>query len=336
MKTAVFKGLKPLNLDSQMACLASRGDLLAAGGFDGVARLFRLESRELKEAGACSGLSGWVTCLACGEGGLVAGADSQGNAMAWRGGKPLWSRKALSPSWLRKAAASPDGATLALAGRDGILRLLAMDSGATRAELPIGDDLMALAWSRDGKKLAVGSLRGGVTIVGAGGAKQASFEVPGFFKVVRLQEVGGIRVLEWGPGDSVLAAAGAEPVTGGFVEAIPKVVLLAPDGKVLHEAKLGTEKDGFALAGAWHPEGWLALVVSGQPGSGKLHQVDPGTGKPAGSLAVVNPHGLAFAGADLAFVLTTNANSSGNGRVKDDKGGYRANHSVLSGIAISS
>ena len=120
MKTATFKALKPLVLDSQMSCLAGSGAFAASGGFDGAIRLFGLEDQSLKETGKGTGLVGWVTSLAFGKGGLLAGTDSQGNAAAWRDGKPAWSRPALSGAWLRKVAVSPDGQMVAVVGRDGI------------------------------------------------------------------------------------------------------------------------------------------------------------------------------------------------------------------------
>jgi hypothetical protein len=195
---------------------------------------------------------------------------------------------------------------------------------------------MAVAWSHDGKRLAVGNLHGAVSIVSAGGSIEKSFELPGFFKVDRMQEVGGIRFLRWSPDNSMLMAGGAEPRTGGFVQAIPKVVCADPRGKVVHELKLGAENEGYALESAWHDDGWIGVVTSGQPGTGKLHQVDPVSGKALGAIPLVNPHGVFFAGKDLAVALATNAGSSGNGRVKDDKGGYRTNHSVLQAISIAS
>ena len=336
MKTATFKALKPLVLDSQMSCLAGSGAFAASGGFDGAIRLFGLEDQSLKETGKGTGLVGWVTSLAFGKGGLLAGTDSQGNAAAWRDGKPAWSRPALSGAWLRKVAGAPDGQMVAVVGRDGMLRVLAADSGATRVERKLGDDLMSLAWSHDGKRLAVGNLHGAVSIVSAGGSTEKSFELPGFFKVDRMQEVGGIRFLRWSPDNSMLMAGGAEPRTGGFVQAIPKVVCADPQGKVRHDLKLGGDNEGYALDADWHDEGWIAVVTSGQPGTGKLHQLDPVAGKALGTLALVNPHGIFLAGKNLAVALATNANSSGNGRVKDEKGGYRANHSVLQAISIAS
>lgn len=336
MKTASLKALKPFPLDSQMACLAGSGALAASGGFDASVRFFGVEDQTLRETGKGTGLVGWVTALAFGKGGLLAGVDSQGNAAAWRDGKPVWARAGLSAAWLRKVAVSPDGETVAVVGRDGFLRLLASDAGATRLERKLGDDLMALAWSHDGKRLAVGNLHGVVSIVSIAGSTEKSFELPGFFKVDRMQEVGGVRFLRWAPDNSMLVAGGAEPRTGGFVQAVPKVVCADPQGKVRHDLKLGGDNEGYALEAAWHDDGWIAVVTSGQPGTGKLHQVDPEAGKALASLPLVNPHGIFFAGKNLAVALATNANSSGNGRVKDDKGGYRTNHSVLQAVSVAS
>lgn len=334
MKAVTFKLLKPLALDSQMACLAGSGALAATGGFDGIVRVFTLDGVTARETTRGTGLTGWVTSLDFGMGGHLAGVDSHGNATLWRDGKAAWVRRGLSATWLRKVAFSPDGKWIATAGRDGFLRLLASETGEQRTDLKLGDDLMALAWSRDGQRLALGSLHGEVSIVSVKGVLEKSFPLPGFFKVDRMQEVGGIRFLHWGPGDSMVLAGGAEPRTGGFVQAFPRVVCADARGKVLQEFKLGGENEGYAIAAAWHGDGWLAVVTSGQPGTGKLHQVDPVGGKALGSIPLVNPHGIILPGNDQAMALSTNANSSGNGRVKDAGGTYRANHSVLQWVSI--
>ena len=329
MKPAVFKLQKPVPLDAQMACLRGDGPNLIAGGFDGVARRYRADGMSIVATGAFNGLTGWLTGIDQLPGGVVAGVDSHGNAMSWKGDARLWSRQSLSAGWLRAAANSPDGKFVAIAARDGFLRLLRTDTGATHKELSLGDDLMSLAWSRDGSRLAVGNLHGGVVVLSSGLTVTGKFDIPGFFKIDRLQAVGGIRRLAWGPDDATLVAMGAEPRTGGFVQAIPRVAVTDAHGKLMHDLKLGGENEGFALDSAWHPDGWLAVVTSGQPGTGKIHQIDVLSGKALASVPVVNPHGITMVSRQLMVVLATNANSSGNGKVKDSGGTYRGNHSVL-------
>lgn len=329
MKPAMFKLQKPVPLDVQMACLRGDGPNLTVGGFDGIARRYRVDGMSLIASGTSNGLTGWVTGIDQRLDGLVVGIDSHGNAMGWKGDTRLWSRPGISPGWLRALAYSPDGNFVAIAARDGFVRLLRTDTGANHKELSLGDDLMSLAWSRDGSRLAVGNLHGGVVILSKGLSEMAKFDIPGFFKIDRLQAVGGIRRLAWGPDDATLVAMGAEPRTGGFVQAIPRVAVTDSRGKVMHDLKLGGDNEGYALDAAWHPNGWLAVVTSGQPGTGKLHQIDVLSGKAIASVPVVNPHGIAVVSEQLLVVLATNANSSGNGKVKDSGGTYRGNHSVL-------
>lgn len=332
MKPAVFKNQKPVPLDMQMACLRGEGSQLIAGGFDGVVRRYQVDVMSLVSAGVCNGLTGWVTGLDQRPNGFVVGVDSHGNAMSWKGGTMQWSRPGLSQGWLRAVACSPDGSLVAVAARDGFVRLLRTGTGATLKEVSLSDDLMCVAWSRDSSRLAVGTLHGGVAVLSSSLVEIGKFDIPGFFKVDRLQTVGGIRRLIWGHENATLVAMGAEPRTGGFVQALPRVVVTDSRGKVLHDLKLGGENEGYALDAAWHPDGWLAVVSSGQPGTGKLHQIDTATGKSLASVGVVNPHGLAMVSDQRIVVLATNANSSGNGKVKDSGGTYRGNHSVLQPI----
>jgi hypothetical protein len=60
---------------------------------------------------------------------------------------------------------SPDGAAVATASRDGALRVFSVKDGTPLAAWLTEEPLTALAWSRDGTLLALGSARGLVTLV---------------------------------------------------------------------------------------------------------------------------------------------------------------------------
>ena len=79
----------------------------------------------------------------------------------------------------------------------------------------------------------------------------------------------------------------------------------------------------------WLDEGFLAGVTSGQPGQGRLFVWKPGDAKPLFESAKrPNCHSLARHGNMLAH-SATNANSSGNGKVKGKDGDYPANTSPI-------
>ena len=148
-----------------------------------------------------------------------------------------------------------------------------------------------------------------------------------------MQDVAGLRVLTFLDGGRTLLAAGCDPEGGGFVQGVP--VLLEFDfatGKPSREVRLGTTKEGFVLDVAWHPDGFLIAVTSGQPGSGKLVYLRPGEKEPSytRTAGLANCHSVALHPDKRRFVVTsTNGGSNGNGRRLTADGEYPGNTSPL-------
>ena len=124
--------------------------------------------------------------------------------------------------------------------------------------------------------------------------------------------------------------AGSVGKSGRFVQGFPLVVELErPSRKRLSQWKGATDNEGFIHDLIWLDEGFLAGVTSGQPGQGRLFVWKPGDAKPLfESAKLSNCHSLARHGKMLAH-SATNANSSGNGKVKGKDGDYPANTSPI-------
>jgi hypothetical protein len=152
------------------------------------------------------------------------------------------------------------------------------------------------------------------------------------FKVDRIQEVGGVRCLAFDQTGSKLYCGGAEPRTGGFVQATPLLFIYDyARGKRWHSWKGANDNEGFIHDLALHPDGFLMAVTSGQPGQGRLLFLVPGdarlffmTPKMANCHSLdLHPDGRRLA------VAATNANSAGNGRPNTKDGQYPANWSPI-------
>lgn len=117
----------------------------------------------------------------------------------------------VGPEGTMRASASPDGATIAIAGVDGKVRFLATHADrapTSLAALPAGKGgaLFAAAWSPDGELFAAGGIDGGLTV----------FDVrdPAHPKPLATQPTGpktAVQGLAWSPDGTTLAAAVSDP-----------------------------------------------------------------------------------------------------------------------------
>jgi hypothetical protein len=157
-----------------------------------------------------------------------------------------------------------------------------------------------------------------------------AIEVKEFYLLDRIQDVGGVRCLAFDAKGETLLVGGAQPKTGGFVQAIPHLFAYEwKTGKRLHTWKGAGDNEGFVHDVCWHGTS-AAAVTSGQPGQGKVFFWTPGEAKPSFEAGKPNCHSLAVSpdGNRLA-VAATNADSNGNGRVKGKGGEYPANTSPI-------
>jgi WD40 repeat protein len=310
------------------------GKLLAAACFDGTVRRWDVSGKEPVELPAITGHNGWVTGLAYPHEALYS-VDSWGRLTASHPGAKepqLWTVEAAHDGWARCVSVAPPGSEVATCGKDGFVRLWNPETGKRLAEFELKSDLLSLCFAPDGKTLFVGDLFGVVRelevpsgkLVRTIGAKE-------LFKLDRIQDVGGVKNLMVSADGKTLFAAGAEPKGGGFVQCVPLLIAFDRTGKRLSQFKGTNDNEGYVTDLAWHPDGYVIGTTSGQPGQGKFFFWKPGE-----AAAFVtggkhpNCHSVALApkGGVMA-VSGTNANSSGNGRVKGAGGDYPANNSPI-------
>jgi WD40 repeat protein len=284
-----------------------------------------------------SGFNGWVQTIAFHpKDKVLYAADTWGKltATAYEGDAPksLWENATAHDGWIRKLAISPDGQHLVTGGRDQFVRVWTT-AGKLVAEHRHTEDIYAVGFAPEGKVVAFGDEKGRVKTWDFG-TKQVvrEFDATVFHKLSRLQDVAGLRMLAFIEGGKSLLVGGCEPEGGGFLEGAP--VLLKFDvatGKKQIEWKFGAAKEGFVLDVAQHPGGYLIVVTSGQPGSGKIMFLRPGEKEPFFThTAVANVHSVTLHPDGKRFaVAAMNKASNGNGRPKTADGSYPSNTSPV-------
>ena len=326
---------KPLTLPCQSSCIRFGPEgVLFAAGHDGSVLRWDVTGKEPKPLPTVKLHNGWATALAFHpKKPLAISADSHGALIAWDRTAdtptPVWSQPKAHDGWLRATVVHDD--RVVSLGRDGFVRGWNLDDGKPLRELSLGVDIFSLAVAPDGKSFVVGDLFGNIHVVEWDKWKVLSkYEVKELHLLDRIQDVGGVRALAFKPDGRSLFVAGSVPKSGGFVQGFPLMVELEwPSGKRLTQWKGAADNEGFIHDLLWLDEGFLAGVTSGQPGQGRLFVWKPGDAKPLfESTKLPNCHSLARHGKLLAH-SATNANSSGNGKVKGKDGDYPANSSPI-------
>lgn len=336
------KAVGVLNPEVQLVSLrySPRGSTLAAGGFDGSVHRWDAEAGADAKAArsALKGHGGWVQALAFHpDGERLFSADSWGRLCCWphrdEDAKPIWTVDGAHDGWVRQIAVRHDGEPLATCGADGVLRLWTADGRKRHEWADHGEDVFSVAFHPDGSSLASGDLKGRIRLRDAEtGAIAKAFDASVLYRYDRIQDVGGVRVLAFDPEGTRLCAAGMTPKTGGFVQGTPTILVFdVSNGALLQTLTIGGEADGFVHDLAWHWEGFVMAVTSGQPGNGRLLFWSPGDPAPFFmKTEMANCHALAVhPGGRRLAVCATNAGSNGNGRRLDEDGEYRGNRSPI-------
>jgi WD40 repeat protein len=330
--------LKP---DRQMCTVrfSPCGTMLAAGGTDATIRRWKLAGDRVEELPALCGHGAWVQTIAFDpDGARLFSADSWGKVCCWPVSEPepepCWVIEAAHDGWIRDLAVSPDGTLVATCGRDRRVCVWSADLGKKQQEFTgHGEDCFAVAFHPDGKSLVSGDLKGLIKQWDVGSGRTVrDLDAGVFFKLDRLQDVGGLRRLRFDKPGQLLACAGSRPKNGSSFLGTPTILLFDWDsGKVIHTLKVGNDLDGFAFDVVWHPDGFLMAVTSGNPGTGKFFFMRPGDKEPFFLHAkMANCHALdAHPDGRRLIVSATNANSNGNGRQIGKAKEYPGNWSPL-------
>jgi len=334
MKPPVLRG-KPIVPPSQISRIrfSPCGKQLAAASHDATIKRWDVTGTEPKELPSFSGHNGYVASLAFHpDKQRLFTCDTWGRLTGWNylNGKVIWDVPTAHDGWLRAIALSPSGDTVATCGRDGFVRFWNATTGKKAGEIMLGVDLFAMAYHPEGKSLVVGDLFGNISEIAlAKNTVERTIPVKAFHLLDRIQDVGGVRGLLFDAKAETLFASGAQPKSGGFVQAFP--LMQAIDWKTSKPGaswKAPTDNEGFIHDVGLHPDGYLYAVTSGQPGNGSLLFWKPGEAQPLFRTNIPNCHSVDLHpdGKYLA-VACTNANSSGNGRAKGKE--YPSNYSPI-------
>lgn len=315
------------------------GKFLVAGGFDGKIHRWDLTAENMPELPAQDGYDGWVSEVGFDhEGKWLFSADSWGQlrctSLTEPQAVPRWTVPQAHDGWIQSLAISRDGKHVATVGNDHRVCLWSTETGQrVKAWREHTDPVFRVAFHPDNQRLATGDLKGNVKLWNiAQDQSLSTLSAKELFKEDRLQEVGGIRSLAFdGPGLR-LAVGGTKPANGGNVQGIPCVFVFdVASGQVQHTLELGASGDVYPCDLAFHPEGFLMMVVSGNPGTGKLIFRHPEEKEPFVNItSMANCHSLSLhPHADRLAVVATNGGSNGNGRSLDKNGEYPDNFSPI-------
>lgn len=335
------KELKVIKPDLQLCMIrfSPCGKILAAGGYDSTIRRFDATSDQLPEQSPLRGHGGWVQALAFhADGKRLFSADSWGKLCCWpyadADAKPIWTLADAHEGWIRGLSLSPDGQQLATAGNDRKIRLWSTEDGKRMREFAgHAFEIFAVAFHPDGKSLISGDLKGVVKHWDLNsGQCTRELDAGVLYRSDRLQDVGGVRRLEFDREGKFLACAGTQPKGGANVQGTPAILWFDwQSGKVKHTLKVGNDSDGFVYDLHLHTAGFVMAVTSGNPGSGKFFFQRPGDEQPffvspkmpnCQSLSV-HPNG------QRVVVAAVNGGSNGNGRPLNKNKEYSGNFSPL-------
>jgi len=300
-------------------------------GYEPTVRLWAFDGKNLTPLPSLTGFHGYSTALAFHpQQPRLFAADSWGQLACFEGEKAVWRHETAHDGWLRQIAISADGSRVATCGKDGFIRVWNAADGKKLAEHQAGEDVYALTMT---DSITFGDIRGRVESWNADLKKKTrSFDGSPLYKLDRIQDLGGLRVLLFIDGGRTLLAAGTTPQNGATPQSIPTILFFdVASGKLTKTVTHVSNKEGYVHDLVQHRSGCLMAVSSGTPGSGQLFLLDPAEKQAFhDNKKMANCHALALHPDGKHFVVTsTNRDSNGNGKSLAKDGSYKTNTSPL-------
>jgi WD40 repeat protein len=339
---------------------SSDGKFLLSADFDATVRCWDLTKQPAEVTGKIDGHHGWIQKIVV-TNDTVYSVDSWGQLRATRfeEGKlsPLWHQADAHDGVIFSLGIDIDRRKLVTGGRDGRVRVWNCRDGEKIAESPDHEsEVYAAEFSLDGQSVISGDQLGHVRKWAPNNDDwTAEHHIETAHIYGRIQDVGGIRGFHFLKDSGQLICWGGLPTKPGRAHALPSLLWLDLDTLTpTRIVEIGPENDGFIFDLLEHPDGYLALVTSGQPGAGRfvcleieqlkqLEKVNPGAADSehaAGSedaeppeplfnfTKLANCHSLSIHPNGRQFVVSaTNRRSQGNGAVLDKEGKYLGNSS---------
>lgn len=319
------------------ARFSADGSMLAAAGYEPAVRRWSFDGKDLTPQPSLNGFHGYTTALVFHpEKPILFAADSWGQLACFEDEKALWRNETAHDGWLRQISVSKDGSRIATCGKDGFVRVWDAATGKKLAEHHAEEDVYALTMS-DG--ITFGDMRGRIETWDVELKKKLkSFDGSVLYKLDRIQDLGGLRVLMHIDDGRTLLAAGTTPQNGATPQSIPTILFFdTTTGKLTKTVTHGTNKEGYVQDLVQHPSGCLMAVSAGTPGSGQLFLLDPAEKEVFHeNKKMANCHALALHPDGKHFVVTsTNRDSNGNGKSLAKDGSYKTNTSPLHLLEMS-
>lgn len=335
------KPLQVVETERQMvgAMFSPCGKSLVSGGYDGLLHRWDLTQEEIAEQDPIVGHQGWIQgCDFHPADSRVFSGDSWGRLACYdylqAKPEPVWAVESAHDGWLRDVAVSPDGKLVASCGRDQQVRLWATADGRKVHQMSGHQvDVYRVGFHPDGQYLVSADAHGVVRKWDVKTGQEAGeFDAGELFSVVRLQDVGGVHAMTFSGDGKLLLVGGTRPKNGGNVQGAPLVLVFDWETmKQLQVLEMGPTSDVYVRDIEFHPDGFLMVATSGNPGAGKLHFQRLEDEKPFfTSSGFSNCHAISLhADGERLAVTMTSKGSNGNGRPLDKDGNYLGNSSPI-------
>jgi WD40 repeat protein len=332
--------VRTINADRQLTRVrfSPCGQFLVAAGYDAAVRRWAVADAGLTPLPSLAGHHGWVQAVAFHpDRRRLFTADSWGEIRVWtyaeREARASRVIASAHDGWIHDLAISHDGRLVATCGMDRVVRVWSADNGRKVHELTGHEaDVLSVAFHPRNGSLVSGDLFGNVLQWDAStGRRTRRLDASALYKLSRLQDVGGVRCLAFDRAGATLACAGTRPSVGANVQGVPTTLLFDwTTGQLRHTLAVGSGGDGFVCDLAFHADGYVLAVTSGNPGTGRLLFHRPGEAEPFFNCTrMPNCHSLGVHPDGRRLVVAaTNGGSNGNGRPLRN-GEYAGNFSPL-------